>query len=472
MNLGRHNLYARPTLAALLVLTGCAASPGLGGTPSAFVWFASLAFMGLAGAAFALGRLTERKARAAELFEARSQQAALWSAVGDALWRTDAQLQWAGGDNGSAPPPWFSHPGLQQLLAARRSFQRLHVAAAREGAGAAAREGAGSAAPSSVAAAWCLSAQPLLDHQGQFAGYVGTARALDGEAAAAQAALAPTAQVHTALVHTAQVPDTAPAAGAATTVTATAPLGETAPITSTSPAPTAAPTVAPTAAENEEADSFSLTVAHDLRAPIRVVDGFTRIVKEDYGHLLDRVANDHLERVLSAAARMNKMIDALLTLARLSNQPLTRQPVNLSQIAHYVMDELQRAQPGREVDLSIEPGLQVMGDPTLLRLVLENLLGNAWKYSGRTAKAQISLTTVRHGSGRAFVVRDNGAGFDMRSAERLFGVFQRLHSASEFAGHGVGLASARRIVRRHGGDIWAEAEPARGASFTFTLAEN
>ena len=231
------------------------------------------------------------------------------------------------------------------------------------------------------------------------------------------------------------------------------------------------------AADSEsESASFSFTVSHDLRAPIRVVEGFTRIVKEDYGRLLDRVGHDHLDRVLGAAARMNLMIDALLTLARLSSQPLARQPVNLSQLAAYVVDDLRRAAPEREVEIEIEPGLATQGDPTLLRLVLENLLGNAWKYSGRTPRAHISLAMVpltapgAGGHRTAYVVRDNGAGFDMRSSERLFSLFQRLHSASEFPGHGVGLASVRRIVRRHGGDVWAEAEPGRGAAFYFTLA--
>ncbi len=223
-------------------------------------------------------------------------------------------------------------------------------------------------------------------------------------------------------------------------------------------------------AQAGESDNFSFTASHDLRAPIRVVEGFTRIVKEDYGHLLDRVGNDHLERVLGAAARMNLMIDALLTLARLNSQPLARQPVNLSQLAAFVIDDLRRAAPEREADVDIEPGLTAVGDPTLLRLVLENLLGNAWKYSSRAERAQISLRTAPHDKGQAFVVRDNGAGFDMRSADRLFGLFQRLHSASDFPGHGVGLASVRRIINRHGGDIWAEAEPGRGAAFTFTLA--
>jgi signal transduction histidine kinase len=222
---------------------------------------------------------------------------------------------------------------------------------------------------------------------------------------------------------------------------------------------------------NGESDFFSFTLSHDLRAPIRVVEGFTRIVKEDYGRLLDRVGNDHLDRVLGAAARMNLMIDALLTLARLSSQPLARQPVNLSQLAHYVIDDLMRHHPERPAQVDIEPGLTAVGDPTLLRLVLENLLGNAWKYSARSACTSIQLCRELVDGRPVFVVRDQGAGFDMRSADRLFGLFQRLHSANDFPGTGVGLASVRRIVRRHGGDIWADAEPGRGANFHFTLAD-
>jgi signal transduction histidine kinase len=228
-------------------------------------------------------------------------------------------------------------------------------------------------------------------------------------------------------------------------------------------------TVAPLPLEADP-ESFSYTVSHDLRAPIRVVEGFTKILKEDYGRLLDRIGNDHLERVLGAAARMNAMIDALLALSRLSSQPLAAQPVNLSQLAGYVADDLRRQWPERPVLLHIAPGLQAQGDPTLLRVVLENLLGNAWKYTGKCAAPEVWFE--RHaapGAPPAFSVRDNGAGFDMRFADRLFGVFQRLHSASEFQGTGVGLASVRRIVRRHGGEIWAEAEVDQGAKFHFTL---
>lgn len=227
----------------------------------------------------------------------------------------------------------------------------------------------------------------------------------------------------------------------------------------------------PAVPDVSEHESFSYTVSHDLRAPLRVVEGFARILKEDYGRLLDRIGNDHLDRVMGAAARMNSMIDALLSLAQLSAQPLARQPVNLSQLASYVIEELRRSAPERPVEVKIQPQLVVQGDPTLLRMVLENLLSNAWKYSGKCAQAQILFEARQEKNGQLiYVVGDNGAGFDMRFADRLFGVFQRLHSASDFQGTGVGLASVRRIVRRHGGDIWAESEVGQGARFYFTLA--
>ncbi|WP_395698987.1 ATP-binding protein [Aquabacterium sp.] len=215
--------------------------------------------------------------------------------------------------------------------------------------------------------------------------------------------------------------------------------------------------------------SFSYTVSHDLRAPIRVVEGFARILKEDYGKALDRIGNDHLDRVLSAAARMNSMIDALLSLSQLSTQPLQRQPVNLSQLAQFVVDDLRRASPEREAEIRITPGMTTQGDPTLLRMALENLLGNAWKYSSKSPRAEITFEPAELPGRKAYVVRDNGAGFDMRFADRLFGVFQRLHSSGDFQGTGVGLASVRRIIRRHGGEIWAESEVGQGARFYFTL---
>lgn len=239
------------------------------------------------------------------------------------------------------------------------------------------------------------------------------------------------------------------------------------------PAPTAA---APAADDPERADqeAFAYAVSHDLRAPLRVVEGFTRIVKEDYGSLLDRIGNDHLDRVLGAATRMNGMIDALLEQARLSTQPMAREPVNLSQLAMLVMDDLRRTCPDRQAEVQIEDGLCAQGDPLLLRLVLENLLGNAWKYSSCRECASIALCCEQRAGEdgkvhRIYCVSDNGVGFDARYAQRLFGMFQRLHSATDYPGTGVGLASVRRIIHRHGGEIWAESQVDRGSRFYFTL---
>jgi signal transduction histidine kinase/HAMP domain-containing protein len=221
----------------------------------------------------------------------------------------------------------------------------------------------------------------------------------------------------------------------------------------------------------KELESFSYTVSHDLRAPLRVVEGFAKIVQEDYGHALDRMANEHLNRILSASNRMNSMIDALLALSNLSAKPVVPEEVEVSRLAAAVVDELRAAEPNREVGVSIQPGLKARGDPTLLRVVLQNLLGNAWKYTSRSPHADIGLTCEFEPDRAIFCVWDNGVGFDMRFADRLFGVFQRLHSASDFPGTGIGLATVQRIIRRHGGRVWAQSEPGTGARFYFTLWE-
>ena len=294
-----------------------------------------------------------------------------------------------------------------------------------------------------------LRGTALTNAQGRFDGYMGIVREL---ARVPEPVLAP-----------------APAA-----LPATSPASNPLPITTqaSEPAEATPPPTNPAApATGEGADeSLVYTLSHDLRAPIRVAEGFTRILKEDYGHVLDRIGNDHLDRVLGATARMSSMIDALLGLSQLSAKPLERQPVNLSQLAAYVAEDLRRQSPQRQVSLHVDPDMQVQGDPTLLRMVLENLLGNAWKYTGKRSDAQIWFERSQQDQREVFIVRDNGAGFDMRFAERLFGAFQRLHSASEFQGTGVGLVSVRRIVRRHGGEIWAHAAPGEGARFQFTLA--
>ena len=235
------------------------------------------------------------------------------------------------------------------------------------------------------------------------------------------------------------------------------------------PMPVAEAAAATPTGEGADHESFIYTVSHDLRAPIRVVEGFARILKEDYGRFLDRIGNDHTDRILAAAARMNSMIDSLLALSRLQSQPIKRQPVDLSQLTRYVLEDLRSNEPERETEIHIEPGLVIQGDPTLMRIAIENLVGNAWKYSGQSPSTRIELRRETLAGTPTFVISDAGAGFDMRFADRLFGVFQRLHSAKDFQGTGVGLASVRRIIRRHGGDIWAESEVGKGARFYFTL---
>jgi signal transduction histidine kinase len=217
-----------------------------------------------------------------------------------------------------------------------------------------------------------------------------------------------------------------------------------------------------------ELDSFAYSVSHDLRAPLRVIDGFAQIVLEDYGARLDTLGCEHLKRIVAAGGRMNSMIDTLLAMSRMTGRELQFERVDLSETARQLADELTAAEPQRKIDIAVQPGLSVEGDRTLLRMVLQNLLGNAFKFSAKTRDARIEFGQRADGD-RAFFVRDNGAGFDMRFADRLFGVFQRLHSQSEFAGTGVGLATVQRIVRRHSGRIWAESEPGKGATFFFTM---
>jgi signal transduction histidine kinase len=216
---------------------------------------------------------------------------------------------------------------------------------------------------------------------------------------------------------------------------------------------------------NRELDAFSYSVSHDLQAPLRAIDAFGAMLEEEAGALGER-GRSHLSRIRAAARRMGELIDDLLALARISRSDLTRQAIDLSGLGRQVAAELAARPPGRDVDVAIEDGLAVHADARLIRVVLENLIGNAWKFTARQDQPRIE---VGRGPGRAFVVRDNGAGFDMRYAGRLFGPFQRLHSSDEFEGTGIGLATVQRIVNRHGGRVWAEGEPGRGAAFYFTL---
>ena len=498
---------AGAALAVLPLLGGCSDSAAGAGP-----WlFGSVALVVAAAAAWQAGSLRERRAGEAALRAARQDLQLLAGQIDRWSWQTDdrhallrmtpppgaAGVDW----NAEAGLPLWQHfasgdtDALRGRLQAQVPFAELRLRREADGSG------------------WVLRGAPRFDDRGGFTGYAGTAHPTDAD----DAARADQDALHALLLalDTPVVLATGDGNPAGWQVRhANAPAGrffEGAPqalawpdVLARLPSPmrnAIAEAHADSAAEHEgwrlrrfagatgpgllllklpepdddgpggDGAQLAFTVSHDLRAPVRVVEGFTRILKEDYGRTLDRVGNDHIERVLGAAARMNHMIDALLTLSKLNQQPIARQPVNLSQLAAYVVDDLRRSAPERAAEIEIEPGLVVSGDPTLLRLVLENLLGNAWKYSARTKKAHIVFAAELHEGCRAFVVRDNGAGFDMRSADRLFGLFQRLHSANDFPGTGVGLASVRRIVRRHGGDIWADSEPGRGAAFHFTVRE-
>lgn len=222
-------------------------------------------------------------------------------------------------------------------------------------------------------------------------------------------------------------------------------------------------------AANAELEAFSYSVSHDLMAPLRSMAGFCQALQEDYSEALDEQAGDYIRRIVIASRRMAELIEDLLLLSRVSRRPLDRDRIDLSALAEDILADLKGSEPGRHVDVAIAPGLTAIGDRTLIRTVLENLLGNALKYSGERSKVRIEVGVVPNGGSPAYFVRDNGAGFDMTYADKLFKPFQRLHSESEFAGTGIGLASVARIVRRHGGSVWAEGEPDKGATFFFTL---
>jgi light-regulated signal transduction histidine kinase (bacteriophytochrome) len=222
-------------------------------------------------------------------------------------------------------------------------------------------------------------------------------------------------------------------------------------------------------AVNRELEAFSYSVSHDLRAPLRGIDGFSHALLEDYESVLDDQGKDYLRRIRAATQRMAELIDDLLALSRVTRREMRRESVDLTALARTVATQLERAEPGRRVDWVIADGVRATGDGALLRLLLENLLGNAWKFTSKQDLARIEFGTVAIDGGLAYVVRDNGVGFDMAHAAKLFGAFQRLHSTREFSGTGIGLATVQRVVHRHGGRVWAEAEPGKGASFYFTL---
>jgi PAS domain S-box-containing protein len=222
---------------------------------------------------------------------------------------------------------------------------------------------------------------------------------------------------------------------------------------------------------NEELKSFSYSVSHDLRAPLRAIDGFSKVLMEDYaeGQPLDAPGLRYLERIRTNAQRMAVLIDELLKLSRVTRAELRVAPVDLAALAREVLEGLARQAPGRAVSLAIPPTVQAAGDPQLLRIVLENLLGNAWKFTGKQPAPRIEFGVEPREEERLFFVRDNGAGFDMAHADRLFTPFQRLHRNDEFEGTGIGLATIQRVIRRHRGRVWADGKPGEGATFWFTL---
>lgn len=220
---------------------------------------------------------------------------------------------------------------------------------------------------------------------------------------------------------------------------------------------------------NKELEAFSYSVSHDLRAPLRSIDGFAQALREDWGDRLDETGQDHLSRVRNAAQRMGRLIDDLLKLSRLSRMQVQRIDVNLAQIAHDIARELEERNPMRKVEWAIDEDLHANCDPSLARIVLENLLGNAWKFTSKTADARIEFGKMADTDPSTFVIRDNGAGFDMQYADKLFAPFQRLHGEREFPGTGIGLATVQRIVHKHGGEVWTRAEVGHGAAFYFSF---
>jgi light-regulated signal transduction histidine kinase (bacteriophytochrome) len=222
---------------------------------------------------------------------------------------------------------------------------------------------------------------------------------------------------------------------------------------------------------NRELESFSYSVSHDLRAPLRSIDGFSQALLEDYDSQLDAQGRAYLSRIRDATQRMGHLIDDLLSLARVTRSDFQSVDVDLTSIVRMVTDRLRAVDPERRVELRIEEGVRAKGDTRLLTVLFENLLGNAWKFTSKREHARIEFGKTESAGQVTYFVRDNGAGFDMAHAEKLFGTFQRLHSASEFDGMGIGLATVQRVIHRHGGRVSGEGRVDAGATFRFTLGE-
>jgi signal transduction histidine kinase len=222
---------------------------------------------------------------------------------------------------------------------------------------------------------------------------------------------------------------------------------------------------------NDEIKSFGYSVSHDLRAPLRAIDGFSQILIDDYADILGEEGAAYLQRVRAASQRMGDLIDGMLMLSHISQHTLKKETVSLSEMAHDIIQSLHEEQPHREVLVEITKNILVIGDRQLLHITLENLLANAWKYTGKLSQAKIEFGEKKLGAERVFYVKDNGSGFDMRYAGKLFEAFQRLHG-EDFEGSGIGLATVQRAVRYHGGRVWASSDVEKGTEFSFTLKEN
>jgi light-regulated signal transduction histidine kinase (bacteriophytochrome) len=220
---------------------------------------------------------------------------------------------------------------------------------------------------------------------------------------------------------------------------------------------------------NRELETFNYTVSHDLRTPLTTINGYADLLGQLYGDRLDEQGKGFLQEIHSGTSRMNRIISDLLQFSRIGRQQLNRQDLDLSDMVWAIVRDLQVADPCRRVEVSVAEGALCHGDPGLLRQALTNLLDNAWKYSGKRERARIEFGVERHDGETVYVVRDNGAGFDMDQAHRLFGTFERLHDDKEFQGTGIGLATVQRIIELHGGRVWAEGVEGEGASFYFTL---
>jgi light-regulated signal transduction histidine kinase (bacteriophytochrome) len=234
-------------------------------------------------------------------------------------------------------------------------------------------------------------------------------------------------------------------------------------------------------AVNRELEAFSYSVSHDLRAPLRVIDGFSKAIEEEQASAFNDAGRDYFKRVRAAAGKMTQLIDALLELSRMTCGNLNRSTVDLSMLAKNEADELAKTEPGRRVEFLILDGITAEGDPVLMHVMIANLIGNAWKFSAKREQARIEFGVLDRGMAddkfetqkpkpeTVYFIKDNGAGFDMAYSDKLFGVFQRLHSNEEFEGTGIGLAIVKRIVTRHGGRVWAESKPGEGTAMYFAL---